>query len=362
MFLCIFEMNTKQIVIIGVVLVAVVALLLYYIISRPVAQYKLVVQNTQSANTPSQFQQLLQLNLSNVISNPSQLLNLKFCADPKCNSPLYAWIESYTTTLSNVTVWVKLPSGIPAKSQTTIYLAVLNGSQYPYTGIAPQLTATYAQYDNGSIIFPYYQRFGGLSSLPSGWSEISGTIINFYTTHTQVAPSQFNSGWYGIYLKTTIFDSPIAWDFYGNMYDAVNAGNAVGTAEGPPGNFNGYLFVEGSTITNEIYLGIGGCPFVLCINNGNEGNEFAFSTNYLDTNVNKVYSMYIDRTYVNMLLNYQSIFSTASAASQAMPYFYIAPSNNGELTPSTPIKVYWIRMRAFPPNGVMPSLVSFLHI
>jgi len=42
-----------------------------------------------------------------------------------------------------------------------------NASQYPYTGLAPYLTSTYGQYDNGQYVFPVYYNFAG-TSLPQG--------------------------------------------------------------------------------------------------------------------------------------------------------------------------------------------------
>ncbi len=52
-----------------------------------------------------------------------------------------------------------------------------------------------------NYVFNYYQNFGNLSSLPSGWSIISGTSITYASTYIEVAPSSNTGGWYGISLN-----------------------------------------------------------------------------------------------------------------------------------------------------------------
>ena len=137
-------------------------------IGTPITTYTITITNSQSDPTPSPFQQLLNLNLSSLLSSSSQLLNLEFCLDVNCNTPLYAWIEQ--NSLSNAYIWVNLPVSIPANSSITIYMYVRNSIQYPYTGIAPNLTSTYGQYDNGENVFLNY--FSGASL--SGWT-VSGS-------------------------------------------------------------------------------------------------------------------------------------------------------------------------------------------
>ncbi|MEM3212294.1 MAG: hypothetical protein QXR85_03225, partial [Candidatus Micrarchaeaceae archaeon] len=260
-----------------------------------------------------------------------------------------AWIESNSS--GKLITWVKIKN-----TTTSFYLGfaskttnLLSSSGTTGIGEAPQLSSTYAQYDDGASVFPYYQRWGGLSALPSNWSELSGTVVTFATTYTEVAPASSTRGWYGINLNpipSSLSSSTTIWEFYGNMYNGVNAGSYAGTSTGTPGNWNGYSFNEGNSATNLIYL-------------GNGGTQFDISTGYDDTNANKVYSMQMNSaTSLSMLINYASIYSTSSATSETPTYFNFAPSNDGGSEPSTPQYIYWFRTRAYPPNGVMPS-VSF---
>ncbi len=323
--------------------------------------YAITIQNSQSDPTPSSAQILLNLNLQGVLPSASvdNLLSLMFCQNILCSPQLYAWIESYSSDLSSVNVWVLLQESIPANSSVTIFMVINGKNNYPYTGIAPQLTPTYAQYDNGANVFTVYQAFGGLSSLPSGWTETSDTTIEYEDDYIVIEPDQTASGFYGIYLSNSVFNQPFAFDFYGNMYNTVNtgaqAGSEPGNAVGPTSElitasfWNGYVFAEGYSPTYLIYL-------------GNDDDFFAFSTGYDDTNENKIYTAYYDGTYVNMQINYNSIFSTNSATAATPSYFNIFTSNNGGSTPSTPITAYWMRGRAFLPNGVMPQVVTFVRV
>ncbi len=312
--------------------------------------YSIAIQNSQSDPTPSPFQMLLNLNLEDVLSSASvsSLLSLLFCQDQECTEPLLAWIESYTSDLSSVLVWVLLPDGIPASSTTTIYMKVASTYQCPYTGMAPQLTSTYALFDNASKIFPYYQRWGGLSGLPNGWVYEDTPTIVYDDDYTQIEPGTTEDEWSGIQTNTYTFDYPIAWDFYGNMYASSTVQTWVGTNTSTSGQSSYGLFEYGSP-NNEVY-----------IVNGAYLTEF--DTGYVDTNANKVYSMYMDGTYVNALINYNSIYSTNSGTSYTPQFFIFYIYNESTTIPSILLTIYWLRTRAMPPNGVMPSVTSFTQV
>jgi len=108
--------------------------------------------------------------------------------------------------------------------------------------------------------------------------------------------------------------------------------------------FHGYSFSEGNITPNLIYL-------------GNDGDQFYASTSYKDTNNNKIYTMQMNSpTSLQMFINYSQIYSTTSAVAENPTYFGIYTNNNGGSSPSSPVYIYWIRARAYPPNGVMPSV------
>jgi len=210
-----------------------------------------------------------------------------------------------------------------------------------YAGEAPQLSSTYAEYDDGASVFPYYQRWGGLSTLPSGWSSISGTVITYASTYTEIYVSA--SSWQGIYTTSppsSLASTQTVWEFYGNMYDVW--GSYVGTNTGPNfGYYQGYNFFETGSPSPTIYLGTNG------------QYEYA-STGHTDTNTNKTYTMQMNSaTSLQMFINYSQILSETGIPAQSPNSFQIALGNSSGVQP---YYLYWLRTRALPPNGVMPTV------
>ncbi|ARM37807.1 structural protein VP8 [Sulfolobus polyhedral virus 1] len=151
------------------------------------AQYQVKLSSAISSGVPL----FLQLNLNGIISDPTKLPYLEFCADYYCKSPINAYIENFSVTtgtsgpvydFSQTVIWVSSPG------TNTVYLALLS-SPSPYTGISNMINFTLGAFgvsaltqpDNGSSIFPYYQSFAGLSALPSGYNIIYAGGSNSFT-------------------------------------------------------------------------------------------------------------------------------------------------------------------------------------
>ena len=321
--------------------------------SSPVDYVPVTLTNSQTTATPANFQQLLKIDWSTYSSYlNSNVSNVRFYNSTSfsSSSELSGWIETNnTTTATSSNVWVNLSGTIvPASGTATIYMAFLSktASWSSHWGLAPELSTVYGEFDNGKNIFEYYQHWGGLSSLPTGWSEISGTSVTFGTSYTIVSAGGADGAWYGIYLNplpSSFSSTTIAWDLYGNMYDGANGGSYIGTATAGGGNFNGYSFSEGTTSTSLIYF-------------ANGGNQFLATTGHSDANYNKIYSMEMSSpSTLSMALNYTSIYSTSGATSESPTYFDIDPSKTSEGLAASPITVYWIDVRQIPPDNVMPS-------
>jgi len=308
---------------------------------------QIILKNTQNVASPSPFQQMLQLEASEInsvlpSSTPqvaSDFHNIRF----KYNySYIPAWLESINNGVA--TIWVNIPVSIPANSSITIDMEVDPSLNFDgnYWGEAPQLSSTYAQYDNGASIFPYYQPWGSLSSLPNNWAPAStsqGQTINYASTYTEITvPS--TGGWYGIYLYPTpssLVSTNTVWEFYGNRY--TTSYGYIGTNTGPNfGYYQGYNFFEQSS-TPIIYLGV-------------NGYYTYASTGYVDTNTNKVYTMQMNSaTSLQMFINYSQILSVTGIPAQSPNSFQIGIGHS-----SQPFYIYWLRTRALSPNGVMPSV------
>lgn len=132
----------------------------------PVPYYPIHVNSNLTGN--GTYQQLL------TFSDPSHYginangSNLAFY-DGSNNTHLYAWIQSMNST--SMQVWVKNynASNVIDMQVLPSYENLFNATGY--LGEAPQLSPTYAEYDNGKYVFPVYYNFvsnTGNITIPSG--------------------------------------------------------------------------------------------------------------------------------------------------------------------------------------------------
>jgi len=309
----------------------------------------ITITNTQNISTSKPFQQMIQVQetqFSNYIAYNGNMTNFEFFTQR--GQVLPAWIESNTS--GNLIIWVKIP-GIPAKHSETIYLGfaskttnLLSSSGTSGIGEAPQLScpntsdtascSTYAEYDDGTNVFKNYWNFAG-TSLPSGWtSSGSVSINNGVTIGTSQASGSISQSSYTIDPQTTITDAywyetgtvifvpfnfalenlsiPTEWGFIGEY------GNTLGQA-----NYNGGGAGQGGwALPTKYWIG---------------SIWTSTSGSYVSVNYGSPY--YLSASFTPST-------STAISFSSATPYI---------------IYVQWVRTRAYPPNGVMPS-VSFGQI
>jgi len=328
------------------------------------------VSNSQPIATPAPFDQFLNITESQIASalgstTASQLwqqatsdyfLNLLFQQN---GQTLYAWVQNYTS--SWVAVWVKLPNGIPASSSVTINIYFMNSIQYPYTGIAPQLTPTYGQYDNGGNVFLFYDNFAG-TTLSSKW--VTGVNGGSYTVNnglTITLPYNAPSGSY-VYISTSSFtvNSPQIVESYANL-------NGFNTA-----NFRmvPIALTEYNNVPWEADLGknenaVGWVGDAQAINTVSAetttvGNVNVFQSSQItSTSAYQLWGIiYPNNGSVTVQYNYNNWGSTTTYVPPLPLYItisnYIYPAQSS-FTTTYPINVYYVRARAYPPNGVMPS-------
>jgi len=288
-------------------------------ITIPIVTYTITITNSQPDPTSSPFQQLLILNLSSILSSSSQLLNLQFCLDPLCQTPLYAWIEQ--NSLTNVYIWIKIPTSIPANGSLTIYMFVRNSIQYPYTGIAPNLTTTYAQYDNGENVFTFYDNFAG-TTLSSKWNALN----SYYSVNNGLIIEP-NSSYVDI-VNVQSFGMPYIVDVY-----------AVGVIAS---NNNGIIF--GYNGSNCYAL------FTYTYNLWSNCGSTELQANNYDKGGNEIVTIKVTPNELEFEYNYQkvNIYSGTINGNGNIGF----GGTNGNSANS---EFYWIRLRAYPPNGVMPT-------
>jgi len=316
-------------------------------IGTPIIAYTITITNSQANPTPSTFQQLLNLNLSSILSSSSQLLNLQFCLDINCNTPLYAWIESYNSNLSSVYIWINLPTSIPANSSITIYMFVRNSIQYPYTGIAPQLTSTYAQYDNGGNVFLFYDNFAGTSLNTNKWASYTSsstiTVNNGLTIQTPTSAVYAGIITLSSFPTNTIFDAYLySFKVQSSTY---NSAHGIGVQTNSSDTANGYQYTSWNNKNpNGGTISYG--PLVSAETPITAGPNFPTS--------NSVISEYWLTTGNEAFgVNYSFVSITNNSVSNTGSNYYVI---GAYYEPQAATSIwYWARVRALPPNNVMPS-------
>jgi len=298
--------------------------------------FKLVITNTQSIATPSPFQQKLVLNYSMFPTNliRSDWGNVNF-QDGKGNY-YPSWLESISG--STATIWVKLPNGIPANSSVTIYMVIIDPSQ-TYDGVNwgayPLLTSTYGQYDNGVNVFNFYDNFAG-TTLKSVWKvppcssyKVCNGFIGLPSVGTSTAvynpcitetPCIINE-WY-LNMSSTSYISGTACSYFQlNRY----TGNSIMHWLGELGK---------DALVQD-------CHHFKTICVSSSGFHI-FGIRNAGTTVTWYYD-YNPITFCNV---------TAVTDHLALGWAY-----NG--TTSHFPTINWVRVRAYPPNGVMPSVAIY---
>ena len=226
-------------------------------------------------------------------------------------------------------------------------------------GEAPQLSSTYAEYDDGANVFNYYTNFAG-TTLPSGWASgaASGSSVAANNGLT-ISGNGANTG--ASYAATTnaVFDNNNILEGYINQNDGVtgnergmisistvnndeplwdNGGGSGDTIAGWSGGKNGVVnIIQSMTVLNGAYT------YLNSISSNSNWNIYGVS---LSSNAG-----------ITTSVNYGDLSSTTSDNPSASLYVNLGVYNTGGGSPFN-LEYTWVRVRAYPPNGVMPS-VSF---
>ena len=309
---------------------------------------QLTISNSQSSATPSPFQQMVNITSSDpgfsLISTGNFGQNVEFFYSNGTVIP--SWLESYSST--NAIWWLKLGS-IPASSSVTVYMGIAPTSTNLFNSVndgeAPQLTcsnpsdtascSTYAEYDDGAKVFNNYWNFAGTIA-PNGFTYLYGS------------GAAYNNG---VTLSAT---TDIYYSF--TTYNPSNYILEGYTPTTPSAAWGGLLYTTTTTEGGNYGLDTGyaaGESGVQQIYSANDGSEIfvnGVSINY--PNIFEVYWASTDTAteYTNYKNPLQA--STTDAPTITNSYIGLGAWGAGSIT------FNWMRVRAYPPNGVMPS-VSF---
>jgi len=325
--------------------------------------FNVKLTNTQNIDTPSSFQQMLQLPVSQLQSYApilaSDFHNIRFVYN---GTGIPAWLESISNGVA--TIWVKLPVSIPANSSITIDMEVDPSLNFDgnYWGEAPQLSSTYGQYDNGVNVFDLY--FNGNTptsdfitgggdtvtqetgvTLPNG---AIGNVLRFVHGSTETASTM------DMYIAKSLQNSP---NYYINEASFQSDGSGVGAAWGfvqNSGNANSEnAILVGIQYANdyfyqEVLLNGGGGVY-----NSQGSVVITWRYSSLIYNSSSSYSAYIAPQLYSTDGGYSGTVSANPIASISPLYWgwYGAQGPAGYW-----VQFNWVRVRAYPPNGVMPSV------
>jgi hypothetical protein len=294
---------------------------------------------TLSANDGNGFQQLINWNPSSYSSYLNTDCQNHNWQDGAGNL-LDSWFETPSATSSSTSVyeWVVLPNS----TATTIYLVfsatTASGYSTTHTGVQPNYSATYGQYDNGASVFPIlYQNFAGTAT-PSGWVS-SGVTIDNGITNIPYSSYIVTSATFGL-------DATQILDFYANIPAASSIYNA------------GFGYVSSSGGGNAGII----TAWTLNTNNPSSTDNF-----YGQTDSGTAYTG--ETTVVGLGAHIWSIY-WPSASSTDWYIDYSTPASitatiptttqtiggvNIQSTQTSPTPIYWVRIRTYPPSGTMPT-------
>ncbi len=326
--------------------------------ASPTSFVPITLTNSQTTATAKNFSQLIKVDWSTYATDlNANVSNVRFYSSTTFSSAseLSGWIENNnTTTATSSNVWVNLSGTIvPASGSVVVYMAFLSktASWSSHWGLAPTLSTTYGAFDNGKNVFSYYQRFGGLSALPSPWELAYGSASGTFDATYYVPGASFSDG--GI---TTSSDYNLA-----NMTYDVNASFPLSTTTSASGEGGG----PGAANAERTYFigGGGGIIFAGTTAGASEeyGNygvsgKWTYSSsnhNAIDqvtyTAKDSVYSVGFNTTTSFFHVNYGESYSNTTdfPSTTTLPLSALSSISGAEL--------YWVRLRVTPPNDVMPS-------
>lgn len=323
--------------------------------ASPASYVTITLTNSQTTPTPKDFQQLLKIDWNTYASDlNANVSNVRFFNSTSFSSSneLSGWIETNnTTSATSSNVWVNLSGTIiPASGSTTIYMAFLptTASWSSHWGLAPQLSTVYGAFDNGANVFLFYNDFKG-TTLSSKWQAIptgSGATYTVDNGITLYGPSGGNNA---LHLVTKNEYNPAILEAYVTT-DTVN----------PNGNGIAYDTVLPTTTGGDIgFQDVYRFDYIspaarIILDSGGSGSL----VNRVDTSISLpvlIGGLWPSTGNEIQTWNYVNIVSgTDSTLSHTNSYLEIYAA--GVSSSSATLSADYVRLRAYPPDGVMPSV------
>jgi flagellin-like protein len=372
------------------------------------SNYPIILYNTQSISTSSPFQQDIAicngtLNIGNNFAyvnnatlfnqiNPNGQNVLFF--NPNNGQLLYSWYEGQLINGSTYcdVWWVNIPNGIPANNNVTIYMYIGNNSNnyypliYPYVGASPQVILGY---DNGQNVFIAY---GYFNNTFDGWNGYTSGSFSPIATPNGIEMLNNTGGWMGTYIlppnNWNIPKIPLiveeAWYYtsgadanvialFGNTNSQIRTVTIGSTCGGgtPASNLSTFVQFEYSPCSNNYPYGeatmlksavtdqylnytyfptSGGTIYSYLIVNSSYAQ-----TGYYIYNSNQVW---VPLTLLDMYpLSYNPNYGNYTYYNlNYNPFQYGTLEIGAGQYVSSYQYIQWVIARAYPPNGIMPSI------
>ncbi len=340
----------------------------------------ITLTNLQSIPTPTPFQQMVNISefqISGITYNGASA-NFEYFYPNGTIIP--AWIENNNS--GNLVTWLYLKNGISADNSILIYLGftssntnLLSASGTIGIGEAPLLSPTYAEYDDGVQIFNIYANFQGISP-PAGWyasqsAGFSGGSVGYRLDGSSCSGCNTEGSIYyanakypvnGIIAETSFYTNAVsdvvAQYFFNNGAYLVNWGPSASSATTGYASYiefcgPGCTASPGSSINyadNSGIIGLKGGAFP------GESWEYLYVQSVLSPDTYNL-NYAISSKPVN-----SPVYKLTNTVSYQGAMAYIPSSGNFGLYggdgsgTSNYISVLWTRVRALPPNNVMPSV------
>ena len=242
-----------------------------------------------------------------------------------------SWLESGNSyTASDTIYWLRVAS-VPAQSSLVIYMGfgptAVNLLNSRTTGEAPQLSPVYGQYDDGAAVFRFYDNFAGTSYNSTKWNPVSdcsgtGSVDNgasvpaedCVSTVQQFSASNYTMEAYGRLIANPTGAGADVYDFA-----AANVGYSAGTGNrfGLQTSNASQAFQTQPPSGQMLVWTLGATPSML----------------------------YAEYNYSNQI-QVANPSPDSSAALTIFSGYYVGET----------VYTQWIRVRATPPNDVMPTV------
>ena len=312
----------------------------------------ITIRNGQKSADPAGLQDMIVIPSSEYSSYISKnWSNVEFTTGPEGGGSLIeAWVESNATSSSKATVvWLKLPAAVGAGNATTIYMDFMNFgvlSRDGPTGEAPQLSTVYAEYDNGALVFNFYDNFSGGKLNTKFWSNASAfasnpVIVNDGLTIGQSTSKQ-NNGYSAVISLQTFGQGVI--DFYGTMLDNSSQPHYQDVGLVPASSNNACNLIDVGSFNTPAYNGLQTIDSY-CTARYSQGLGFGSP---------EIYSIYVpseNPSNATATVNYADpITSTFGPLTLPQTIGFENWGVDGNLGP-----IFWIRQRDYPPGGALPT-------